>query len=389
MRLLSRATPLLAGLAVAALALNGPGGAAPPGPSGPPEEAKGWRAVTVAGGVAHPWGVAWLPDGTALVTARGGTLYTVKDGKFIDVPVDGLPERFVQGQGGLLDVAVRPGKTDKPEVYLTLATGTTEANRTVLVRGVYDDGRVGRIESLYKVEPDKPGEEHFGSRLLWLPDGTLLMSVGDGGNPPRMVGGMLAREQAQNLRTPHGSVLRLTADGKPADDNPFRGKGDARPEIWTYGNRNVQGLALDAASGRVWGNEHGPKGGDEVNLLEKGKNYGWPVATFGRDYKTDEPIGKRSAEGMADPKVVWIPATAPSGLAFYTGDRFPKWKGSLFSGGLVGKDVRRIALDGDKVVGQERLTIASRVRDVRQGPDGHLYVLTDEKDGKLLRIEPE
>lgn len=361
-----------------------------PEPSGPPPEAEGWQAVTVAEGIRHPWGIAWLADGRPLITSRGGTLHLLNEGRFVEIPLEGLPDVFAENQGGLLDIVLHPEAADDPRVYMTMSTGTEQANRTILVRGTFDGQRVRQIETLFEVEPTKSGGEHFGSRLLWLPDGTLLMSVGDGGNPPRRVGGMLAREQAQNLRTHLGSILRLTEDGEPAPDNPFVDREAAQPEIWTYGNRNVQGLALDPESGGVWANEHGPFGGDEVNLIEGGKNYGWPLATFGRDYKTREPIGKLTIEGAVDPKVVWIPATAPSGLAFYTGDHFPDWRGSLFSGGLVSEDVRRIALDGEgSVTGQERLTIGSRVRDVRQGPDGFLYVLTDEENGRLLRIEPE
>lgn len=378
---------LLAAVATFLLLAAGPA-AAGPEPSGPPEEAKGWKKEVVAEGVRRPWAVTWLPDGTPLVTAKAGTLHTVKDGKFVEVPTEGLPKVFDANQGALMDIAVRSAD-GKTQVYMTVSVGTKEENRTALVRGEYAGGKVTGIKTLFQVEPGKDSDQHFGSRLLWLSDGTLLMSVGDGGNPPVTVGGKLAREQAQDLGSHLGAVLRLTADGKPAEDNPFRDRDGAKPEIWTYGNRNVQGLALDPKSGRVWANEHGPKGGDEVNLLQKGKNYGWPDATFGRDYRTGEEIGKTSVEGAEDPKVVWTPATAPSGLAFYTADRHPKWQGSLFSGGLVSKDVRRITLDGDKVVGQERMTIDSRVRDVRQGPDGHLYVLTDEENGQLLRIEPE
>jgi glucose/arabinose dehydrogenase len=240
------------------------------------------------------------------------------------------------------------------------------------------------------VEPAKSGAEHFGSRLLWLPDDTLLMSVGDGGNPPRRIGDRLAREQAQNLATHLGSILRLTADGTPAVDNPFLGRDGARAEIWSYGHRNVQGLARDPASGRIWATEHGPRGGDELNRVERGGNYGWPLQTQGRDYRSGEAIGQPRVAGTIDPVVVWSPSPATSGLAVYSGDRFPAWRGSLFSGGLASADVRRIALDGDaNVVAQERLPIGSRVRDVRQGPDGFLYVLTDEANGRLLRIEPE
>jgi aldose sugar dehydrogenase len=271
---------------------------------------------------------------------------------------------------------------------MTMSAGTQQENRTILVRGVFEGTRVTNIETLFQVEPSKTGRAHFGSRLLWLPDGTLLMSVGDGGNPPQEIGGMLAREQAQNLGSHLGAVLRLTADGKPASDNPFIDRPDARPEIWTYGHRNIQGLTRDPQSGRVWANEHGPFGGDELNVIERGQNYGWPLQTLGRDYRTREPIGKPRVEGMVAPRAVWTPAHAPSGLAFYTGDRIPDWRGSLFSGGLAAEDIRRVMLDADgKVTGQERLTIGHRVRDVKQGPDGYLYAITDEENGRLLRIE--
>lgn len=370
--------------------LVAPAARAQPEPSGPPPEVRSWRAVPVAQSIRNPWGIAWLADGRALITGKYGTLHILKDGKLEEIPMESLPQVFTGGQGGLLDIAVHPESAENPRVYMTMSTGTEEQNRTILVRGIFDGRRVARIETLLKVEPAKSGGQHFGSRLLWLPDGTLLMSVGDGGNPPLRIGGMLAREQAQNLGSHLGSILRLTDEGKPAPDNPFLGKESARPEIWTWGNRNIQGIARDPQSGRVWANEHGPLGGDELNLMEPGRNYGWPLATLGRDYRTGEPIGRPSVEGMVDPKIVWIPATAPSGLAYYTGEHFPKWRGSLFSGGLVSEDVRRIALDGEgNVTGQERLVIGSRVRDVRQGPDGFLYVLTDEENGRVLRIEPE
>jgi aldose sugar dehydrogenase len=366
--------------------------AAQPQPSGEPPAAKGWKAVKVAEGVPRPWGIAWLPDGRPLITAKDGTLHTVRDGKFVDVPMDGLPEVFSSNQGAFMDIAVHPADKDanNARVYMTLSTGTRDANRTVLVRGVFEGKGVVDIKTLFEVEPTKGTNQHFGSRLLWLPDGTLLMSIGDGGNPPAQIGGMLAREQAQNLGSHLGSILRLTADGKPASGNPkFDGK-NAKPEIWSYGHRNIQGLTRDPKTGRIWANEHGPRGGDELNLVEAGKNYGWPVVTLGRDYRSGEEIGKATAEGMVDPKVVWTPATAPSGLAFYTGPHFADWRGSLFSGGLVSDDVRRIQLDANgNVVRQERLRIGDRVRDVKQGPDGYLYVLTDETDGKLLRIEPD
>jgi aldose sugar dehydrogenase len=360
--------------------------AAQPEPTGMPPDVDGWQAVEVAGGLANPWGVTWLPDGRALVTAKHGTLHVLNGEQFDEVPLHGLPRVFSEGQGALMDVVLHPN--DHERIYMTMSTGTEEENRTTLVRGRFDGERVTDVEMLFEVEPAKNGSEHFGSRLLWLPDGTLLMSIGDGGNPPRLIGGMLAREQAQNLESHLGAIVRLTEDGRAAPDNPFVNRGDAKPEIWTYGHRNVQGMALDSESGRVWASEHGPFGGDELNLIERGENYGWPLQTLGRDYRTREPIGETSVEGMVDPRVVWTPAHAPSGLAFYTGDRYPDWRGSLFSGGLASEDIRRIALDDSgRAIGQERIPVGSRVRGVSQGPDGYLYAITDEENGRLLRIE--
>jgi glucose/arabinose dehydrogenase len=357
--------------------------------SAAPPAVQGWRAVTVAEGVAHPWGMAWLPDGRLLVTSKQGTLHLLNGNRFDAVPLEGLPKVFTDGQGGLLDIAVHPADKQEPRIYLTLSTGSPEANRTILVQGRFDGKRVRGIKTLFRVKPDKSGNEHFGSRLAWQPDGTLLMSIGDGGNPPRKIGGMLARDQAQQLSSHHGAILRLTDEGKPAPGNPLATRPNALPEIWSFGHRNIQGMTRDAA-GRVWATEHGPRGGDELNLIEGGQNYGWPVQSYGADYGSAEPIGKPVVPGMTAPRVAWVPSPAPSGLAFYTGSRFPQWRGSLFSGGLAGMDVRRVILDASgKVTGQERLNIGARVRDVRQGPDGHLYLLTDERKGRLLRIVPQ
>jgi aldose sugar dehydrogenase len=352
--------------------------AQPPEPSGPPPAAEGWKATT------------GLPDGRILITTKEGALH-VWDGRQMGrIATDGLPPVFSAGQGALMDVVVHPKPAGDPQIYLTMSTGNKQENRTILVRGTLEKDRLTKIETLFQVEPAKSGGQHFGSRLLWLDDGTLLMSIGDGGNPPTRIGDMLAREQAQHLGSHLGAVLRLTEDGKPAPDNPFAGKEGARPEIWSYGHRNIQGMARDPKSGRVWANEHGPFGGDELNLIERGGNYGWPLVTHGRDYRTKEAIGKTQMDGMTDPHVIWVPAHPPSGLAYFTGDSFPNWKGSLFSGGLASQDIRRIALDGNgRVTGLERIEIGARVRDVRQGPDGYLYALTDEKNGRLLRIEPE
>ncbi|WP_371868541.1 PQQ-dependent sugar dehydrogenase [Telluria aromaticivorans] len=355
-----------------------------------PPAAKGWRAETVAGDLPQPWGMAWLADGRMLVTGKKGTLHLLNGKRFDEVAIEGLPALFTGGQGGLLDIAVHPGdKGPNPRVYMTMASGTQDENRTVLVQGIFDGKRVHGVKTIFTASPSKSGGQHFGSRILFMKDGTLLMSIGDGGNPPQRVGNMLARDQAQNLGSHNGAVLHLTADGKPASGNPLAGQQGALPELWSIGHRNIQGMAVDPQSGRVWASEHGPRGGDEINLVEGGKNYGWPLQSYGLDYSSREPVGTKAVPGMVQPIVVWSPSPAPSGLAFYTGKAFPAWRGSLFSGSLAGEDIRRVALDAQgKVVRQEKLAIGKRVRDVRQGPDGHLYALTDETKGSLLRIVP-
>lgn len=359
-------------------------------PVAEPPAAKGWKLETVADGLPQPWGMAWLADGRLLVTGKKGTLHLVEGKQVRDIPVDGLPALFTGGQGGLLDIAVHPAdQGPNPRIYMTMASGTEDANRTVLVQGVFDGKRVHGIKTLFTASPAKSGGQHFGSRIVFLKDGTLLMSIGDGGNPPARVGDMLARDQAQNVGSHNGSILHLSAEGKAAPGNPLAAQKGALPELWSIGHRNIQGMTVDP-QGRVWASEHGPRGGDEINLIEGGKNYGWPLQSYGLDYKTREPVGKQVVPGMVQPLVVWTPSTGASGLAWYTGQAFPAWRGSLFSGGLATEDIRRVAFDAQgKVVKQERLAIGKRVRDVRQGPDGYLYAITDETRGSLLRIVPE
>lgn len=357
-------------------------------PVAEPPAATGWKTETVVDGLPQPWGMASLADGRMLVTGKKGSLHLVEGKRVRNIPLEGLGSLFTEGQGGLLDIAVHPAdKGPNPRIYMTMARGTEEANSTALVQGVFDGKRVHGIKTLFVASPTKRGGQHFGSRIVFLKDGTILMSIGDGGNPPTRVGDMLARDQAQNVRSHNGSILRLTADGKPAPGNPQFGQG-ALPELWSIGVRNIQGMTVDP-QGRVWASEHGPRGGDEINLIQGGKNYGWPLQSYGLDYKTREPIGKRVVAGMVDPLVVWTPSTGASGLTWYTGSAFPAWCGSLFSGGLATEDIRRVAFDAQgKVAKQERLDIGKRVRDVRQGPDGQLYAITDEPKGSLLRIVP-
>lgn len=353
-------------------------------------EAEGWSIETVVSGLKHPWGIAWLPDGSALITERPGRLRHLRDARLDPSPIPGTPEVLADGQGGLLDIALHPDFEDNRLVYLTFAAGTRSANRTALARGRYVDGRLQDTEVIFQNPDLKNDVQHFGSRILWLADGTLLISIGDGGNPPIAFAGANIRNQAQNPGTLFGKILRLDADGAPAPGNPFdEHQGSppgARPEIWTLGHRNIQGLALDPDTGRVWANEHGARGGDELNLIQGGANYGWPEVTYSMEYWGPEIADETTRPGMLDPKVVWTPSKAPSGLAFYTGNRYGDWKGDLFSGALKFGEVRHIDLDGEQVLGEEKLTIGARVRALSQGPDGYLYILTDEPNGRLLRL---
>ena len=350
----------------------------------------GVQPTTIVEGLEHPWGVAWLPDGAMLVTERPGRLRLVRDGALVPEPVAGVPDVFAERQGGLLDVAVHPDFADNGLVYLTYSHGTSAANRTRVARGVFDGTALSDVEVIFEVSDAKQGPQHFGSRLLWLPDGTLLVSIGDGGNPPVSFDGQDIRQQAQNLGTHFGKMIRINDDGSIPDDNPFIGLDGAQPEIWSYGHRNVQGLAMDAETGALWVNEHGAQRGDELNRLEVGRNFGWPAATYSRNYGSGSLISPHTElDGMVDPVLVWSMTHAPSGLAIYRGDVFAEWDGDLLSGGLVTRDIRRIEIDADgAVVAESVIDIGDRVRDVRVGPDGHVYVLTDEPDGRLLRLDP-
>ncbi|EKQ71210.1 glucose/sorbosone dehydrogenase [Leptolyngbyaceae cyanobacterium JSC-12] len=348
-----------------------------------------FRKTTVLSGLEHPWSMAWLPDGAMLITERPGRLRIVRDRTLDPVPVAGVPTVLAFNQGGLMDVSLHPRFAENQFVYLTYSHGTRTANRTRVARGTFDGKALKNVQVIFEVSQVKPDGQHFGSRMLWLPDGTMLVAIGDGGNPPVELDGDLIRKQAQNLRSHLGKIVRLNDDGSVPRDNPFVTRSDADPVIWSYGHRNIQGLAFDPISNQVWSTEHGARGGDELNLVQAGKNYGWPLVTHSKEYFGPEISQERSRPGMVDPKIVWTPAKAPSGLAFYTGDRFSQWKGNLFAGGLVSRSISRISLDSSsKVISQEAINIGQRVRDVRQGPDGLLYILTDESNGQLIRLEP-
>jgi len=345
--------------------------------------------VTVVDGLEHPWGMTWLPDGDLLITERPGRLRRVRDGNLDPTPIAGVPDLFAQGQGGLLDIALHPDFEDNRWVYFAYSDGTPQANRTQVARARLQGATLTDWTVIFTTNLDKPEGQHFGSRLLWLPDDTLLVAIGDGGNPPLQVAGDLARNQAQNPQNHLGSVVRLNDDGSVPDDNPWVNSAEADPRTWSYGHRNIQGLALDPETGDIWATEHGARGGDELNLMKPGENYGWPLVTFSEEYTGGPITTETSRPGMVDPRTHWTPAIAPSGLAIYRGDRYPQWQGHLFAGGLVSQDIRRIEVDSNQnVIDETPISIGQRVRDVRQGPDGFLYVLTDASNGRLIRLEP-
>ena len=347
------------------------------------------RQTPIIKGLERPWSMAWLPDGSILITEKAGRLRIARNGKLEPTAIAGVPEVFSEGQAGLMDVSVHPQFAQNRLIYLTYSHGTSSANRTRLARAKFDGKALQDLQVIFEVTQAKSGGQHFGSRIAWLPDGTMLLAIGDGGNPPVQLEGELIRKQAQNLQSRLGKIVRLNDDGSVPRDNPFVGKANVDPLIWSYGHRNIQGLAFDPNNQQVWATEHGSRGGDELNLAQAGQNYGWPLVTHSKEYTGGEISQERSRPGLVDPKTVWTPAIAPSGLAFYNSDQVPAWKGNLFAGGLVSQDVRRIELDAAGNV-QERQTIeiGQRVRDVRQGPDGLIYVLTDDSNGQLIRLEP-
>lgn len=350
------------------------------------------RETLIEQGLERPWAMAWLPDGTMLITERPGRLRVVQGGKLRPEPVAGLPNVLAQGQGGLLDIALHPRFAANRLVYMTVAQGTAEANATAIIRGRLSEdlSRLDQLQQIYTVPREKVGGQHFGSRLLFLPDGSLLVSIGDGGNPPAALDGAPIRDQAQNLGAAFGKVLRLTDNGKPFRDNPFARRKGALPEIYTLGHRNIQGMAWDPMRRAIWVSEHGSLGGDEVNRLAPGSNFGWPAASRTREYTDGRPIGAQtSVPGITDPVLLWEVATAPSGLVVYEGAAFPQWRGDLFSGSLAANDIRRIDLDeSGRVQGETAFRMGARVRDVRVGPDGLIYALTDEREGRLFRFVP-
>ena len=352
--------------------------------------ANNFTTTTITEGLEHPWGMVWLPDGSILITERPGRLRIVRNGMLEPQAISGVPEVLAIGQGGLMDVSLHPNFAENRTIYLTYSHGNKSANQTRLAKATFDGTALQNLEVIFEVDLVKRGTQHFGSRIVWLPDNTMLVGLGDGGNPPIQLNGDLIRKQAQNLNSHLGSVVRLNDDGSIPQDNPFVNEADANPAIWSYGHRNIQGMTIDPETDRVWSTEHGSRGGDEVNIIEAEQNYGWPEVSYSDEYTGGKVTEVSSRPDVPEPNLIWTPSIAPSGLAFYSSDRFSQWQGDLFAGGLVSRDVRRLDLDGEgNILGEESIPIGQRVRDVRQGPDGMLYVLTDEQNGSLISIEPE
>jgi aldose sugar dehydrogenase len=340
------------------------------------------RVETVAKGLERPWALAFLPDGRILVTERPGRLRIVERDGRVSKPLDNVPRVLARGQGGLLDVALDPHFSENRFVYLSYAEpGESSTAGTAVARGRLAEGKLEDVQVIYRQQPKVEGGNHFGSRLVFARDGTLFVTQGDR---------FAYRERAQDLSSGLGKIVRINSDGSVPKDNPFVGRTGARPEIWSYGHRNVQSAALHPETGQLWTVEHGARGGDELNHPEAGKNYGWPVITYGVDY-SGAKIGEGTAKpGMEQPVYYWDPVIAPSGMAFYTGDVFQNWKGSILIGSLTPGLLVRLSLKEGQVAREERYLgdLRERIRDVRQGPDGFIYIVTDSPDGRLLRVRP-
>jgi glucose/arabinose dehydrogenase len=352
----------------------------------PPQPAKlvttGYKVAEIAKGLDHPWSMAFLPDGSMLVTERVGRLRLIKAGSLQPQPISGVPSVHTGSQAGLFDIVLHPDFARNNIVYLTYAAGTSAANGTQVARARFDGTSLMDLRVIFTAMPLKGTDNHYGGRMAFLPDGTFLLTIGEG---------FEYREKAQDLTSDLGKIVRLNEDGTVPRDNPFIGQTSVRPEVYTWGHRNPQGLIFDAQSNRVYETEHGPRGGDELNIIVARKNYGWPVITYGMDYSGAYVSPYTERAGLEQPVIYWTPSIAPSGLAMYRGDKFPAWQGDLFAGALAFKHLRRIHLDDrGNVVDQEQLLndLHWRIRDVRAPPDGYLYVCTDETDGRVVRLEP-
>ena len=347
-----------------------------------------FNVVTVAAGIENGWGMTFLPGGKMLVTEKPGRLRVVDAKGTLSAPVTGLPAVDAQGQGGLLDISLHPDYASNQLIYWSYAEPReNDMNNTAVARGRFVDGAAPRVENvqvIYHQAPSMVSRLHFGSRLVWGRDGTLFITQGE-----RSI--VEGRMQAQKMDSLLGKIVRLNADGSVPKDNPFVGKEGVRPEIWSYGHRNLQAATLHPTTGELWEVEHGPRGGDEINIPRKGRDYGWPTIGYGIEYNGNLIGGDITAQsGMEQPVYYWDPVIGPSGMMFYTGKLFPAWNGNLFIGGHATNDLVRLTLNGERVTGEERLLtdLKERVRDVRQGPDGAIYVLTDMAQGRILKLVP-
>ena len=339
---------------------------------------------TVAKNLDHPWAIAFLPAGRMLVTERPGRMRIVAKDGALSPALAGVPKVFASGQGGLLDVALDRGFAQNHTIYFCYAEPVDGRGRTALARArLVDEGtpRLDAVEVIFRQAGPLSSGNHFGCRIVQAPDDNLFLTAGEH---------FTTRDQAQNLANDLGKIIRIRPDGSVPPDNPFVGRPAAKPEIWSYGHRNPQGLAFHPVTGKLWEHEHGPRGGDEINIIEKGKNYGWPVIGYGIDYNGAKIHESTHKQGMEQPLKYWVPSIAPSGMAFYTGSLLPAWRGNLFVGALAGQLLVRLEIEGDKVGKEERLLqgLRERIRDVRDGPDGALWLATDSSSGRILRITP-
>ncbi len=349
-----------------------------------------YRIVTVAEGLEHPWSIAFLPGGDMLVTERPGRLRIVRDGMLLPDAVPGVPEVFAQGQGGLLDVVPHPEFATNRLLYISYSKPYAEEDgaTTAIIRGRFENDQLTDVEELFVA--NSHGRGHYGSRIAFDGNGYMFFSVGDRQAPPR---GDLENHPAQDFSNHHGTINRLHDDGRVPGDNPLVDQAGAEPSIWSYGHRNPQGLAIHPETGDLWINEHGPQGGDELNLVQPGLNYGWPVVGYGVNYRSGSAIHEGTLrEGMEPPTHFWVPSIATSGLMIYTGDRFPEWSGNIFVGGMAGQQLARLTMDGQDVVIEETLVHGmGRIRDVRQGPDWYIYLVIEDRQGAptpIVRLEP-
>ncbi len=339
---------------------------------------------TIATGLAYPWGLAFLPDGRMIVTEKPGRIRLVTREGQLSPPLAGTPEVWYSGQGGMLDVAIDKSFVQNGTIYFCYAERASGGGRTTVARGKLNDSsppRLTDVRVIFRQDGRLSSGNHYGCRIAQAPDNSLFVSLGDHYS---------ARDQAQTLDNHIGKVVRISPEGAAPKDNPFTDRGDAKPEVWSYGHRNSQSLAFNPATGDLWEIEHGPRGGDEINIIGKGKNYGWPVIGYGIDYSGAKLHASTSKDGMEQPVKYWVPSIAPSGMAFYTGNLFPKWKGSLLVGALAGQMLVRLPLNGNTVGAEERIlqNLNERIRDVRQGPDGAIWLLTDNSAGRILRVTP-